>query len=347
MKGNLLKGLRLLILLIAIGVTYFFSDRLLSLKTLHGICQARDMYAQPENTIDVVFMGSSHVHYNINTAQLWEEYGIASYDYSSAEQPLWVTYYYLQEICKYQNPQLIVLDLYCPARFKDDYQYYYLTDSLNGMKFSLNKVKMLNSCCEPQNLFDYFPSIVTYHSRYSELEEEDFEYLLASTEDRSSFKGYTPYFKVSPQKEPEWDCDAAGGLTAKSEEYLLKIIDYCRQEGMDLYLTVTPYLTSNEDELVYNRIHEIADEQGLNFDSSNYSYEEMGLNFKTDFNDDSHLNYFGSCKYTSYLAKNIKNSYDIPDRRGLDKWESWDRHAAEVRTYVNRQLASSKDKKTG
>ena len=181
MKGKIVKGLRLFVLITAIVITYFFSDRLLGLKTQHGICQARDMYAQPKNTIDVVFMGSSHVHYNINTADLWANYGIASYDYSSAEQPLWISYYYLKEICKYQNPKLGVLDLYCPAKFKDDYQYYYLTDSLNGMKFSLNKLQMLYDSCELSNIFDYFPSIVTYHSRYDELSDEDFERPLRDT----------------------------------------------------------------------------------------------------------------------------------------------------------------------
>ena len=65
------------------------------------------MYWQPENAIDVVMMGTSHVHCGVNTAFLWEKYGIASYDYSGAEQPLWMTYFYLKELYKYQTPKVV------------------------------------------------------------------------------------------------------------------------------------------------------------------------------------------------------------------------------------------------
>ncbi len=86
--------------IVLLVITLSFAKALLSVKSEHGIRQARDMYIQPKNSIDVVFMGSSHVHCDVNTALLWEKYGIAGYNYSGAEQPLWITYYYLKEICK-------------------------------------------------------------------------------------------------------------------------------------------------------------------------------------------------------------------------------------------------------
>lgn len=305
------------------------ADKLLCVKSAHGIMQAREMYIQPKNSIDVVFMGSSHIHCDVNTALLWEDYGIAAYDYSAAEQPLWITYYYLKEICKYQSPKLVVLDLYSPARYKNNYQYGWLRDNLLGVKFSFNKLQMLYVGCEPKYYFDYFPNFAMYHNRYPT--SEDIEYLFASKEDRASFKGYTPYYIESPQSEPELVENRSGGITIKSEQYLQKIIEYTQEKDIELYLIVSPYITTSEDELVYNRIKEIADSYGLEFNSTNYSYEEMGLDFDTDFTDESHLNYKGSCKYTQYLGAEIKENYDIPDRRGLEKWESWDRHAEEIK----------------
>ena len=88
------------------------ANRLLCVKSQDGIDQARAFYHQPENSIDVVFLGSSHIHCNINTAYLWTEYGIAAYDYSAAEQPLWMTYYWLREFCKTQKPKLVVVDVF-------------------------------------------------------------------------------------------------------------------------------------------------------------------------------------------------------------------------------------------
>ena len=321
-----IKYTKFIILLLALFVSYYAMDRVLSFKTSHGICQARDMYAQPADTVDVVFLGSSHIHCDVNTAVLWRDYGIAAYDYSAAEQPLWITYYYLQEICKYQHPKLVVLDLYGPARFKDDYQYYWLSENLNGFKFSMNKVNLLMASCEPAKYFDYVPSLVTYHMRYAELEKEDWDYLFESQSDRAAFKGYTPYFNVETQTEPTLGDTNQGGLTSKSRKYLENIIEYCKDHDIELFLTVTPYITTFQDELVYNQVHDIANSYGIGFDSTNYSYSTMGIDFEKDFNDESHLNYYGSCKFTKYIADSIKANYDIPDRRGDERWESWDRN---------------------
>lgn len=307
---------------------YLFCDRLLNYKTSHGIRQAMDMYSQPRNTIDVVFMGSSHIHCDVNTALLWKEYGIAAYDYSAAEQPLWITYYYLQEICKYQNPKLVVIDMYSPAEFKDDYQYEFLADNLDGVRFSLTKIEMIMASCEYEHIWEYFPSIATYHNRYDDLGEADWKYLTMSRRERAQFKGFTPYYMTTPFEKPELKQEKSGGISLKSEIYLQKIIDYCRKHNIELFLMVSPYKTTDEDELVYNRVHEIADMNGIQFNSTNYFYDSMELDFDEDFNDESHLNYQGSCKFSDYLGGEIKSMYDIPDRRGLERWESWDRHAA-------------------
>ncbi len=294
-------------------------------KTSHGVKQADYMYSQPKDTIDVVFMGSSHIHCDINTKVLWDKYGIAAYDYSAAEQPLWITYYYLEEICKYQSPKLIVLDLFSPARFKDDFQYHWLPDNLNGVRFSLTKIKMACVSSESDKLFNYFPSIFNFHSRYDEVGKDDIKELFKTDYEKSAFKGYTPYFNTTNIEEPEFYEEFSGGLTVKSEIYLIKIIEFAKEHNIDLYLIVSPYYTTNEDETVYNRIHEIAEYYELEFNSTNYFYEEIGLNFDSDFNDPSHLNYKGSCKFSDYIGGRIKQLYDIPDRRGLERWESWNR----------------------
>ena len=332
MKKKITSTLTVIIFLILTILFLSGADRVLSIKTGHGIRQARDMYAQPGDTIDVVFMGSSHIHVNVNTALLWEKYGMAAYDYSAAEQPLWLTYYYLQEICKYQQPKLVVLDLYCPAAFKDDYQYTWLEDNLLGVRFSLNKLKMLYVACEPDKYQDYFPSMVRYHNRFTRLTEEDWEYLTMSKHERAAYKGYTPYYMTEAQEEPDLTMEYSGDITVKSEIYLQKIIDYTKDNDIDLFLIVAPYPTTDAHELVYNRVHEIADRNDVPFNSTNYFYDHMNLDFETDFNDPSHLNYSGSCKFTEYLGQEILNRFDIPNRHGDARYESWARHAEKIRT---------------
>lgn len=332
------KAISILITAVLLLTVLNYANRLLIDKTEHGIRQTYGIYDQPRNSIDVVFMGSSHIYYNVNTALLWKDYGIASYNYGAAEQPMWITYHYLKEICKYQDPKLIVLDVFTPAAFKDDYQYDYLRHNTCGMRFSLNKLQMLKACCELNRIPDYFPAFGDYHNRYKNLQPADWEYMLSSKEDRATYKGYTPYFGTSEQIEPELNMKLSGGITVKSETYLQRIIDFAADEGIDLFLIVAPYPTTDEEELVYNRIHEIADYNGIEFNSTNYFYNNMELNFETDFNDSSHLNYIGSCKFTDYLAKEIKGMYDIPDRRGEEGYESWDRHVEIIEEKVSEAM---------
>lgn len=319
------NGIRLCFLVL-LAVTIYLISSILKVKSSHGIDQQAGLYWQEEDTIDVIMMGTSHIHCNINTALLWEKYGIAAYDYSGAEQPLWMTYFYLRELYKYQKPEVIVLDLYAPARFKDDYQYQWISENIYGMRFSLNKMEMLAVSVEPERIRNYFPSFAVYHSRYDELQEEDFENFFWNGEEKEIFKGYTPYWNVAAQEMPEITGQGEGGLTEKSEKYLRKIIAYTKKMGTDLIFIVAPYMITETDKQTYNQIARIADEEEIPFIDYNEYYKEIGLDFKEDFNDDSHLNYWGSCKFTEYFGV-LLDSYDrIPDRRGQEGYESWDEH---------------------
>ncbi len=307
-------------------LTIWYLNGVLRIRSMHGSSQAIAMYYQPYNTIDVLMLGSSHIHCDVNTGVLWSDFGIAAYDYSAAEQPLWTSYYYLKECCKYQKPKLVVLDLYSPARFKEEYQYEWLNENLCGIRFSINKLQMLLASCEFSAIDEYFPSFFVYHNRYTELTAEDFTFPIRAGKELKSFKGFTPFWGRNEQAEPALTEKSIGGLTAKSEEYLEKIIEYTENQGIELFLIVSPYITTDEDETVYNRIREIADYYEIDFNSTNYHYDEIGIDFDQDFNDPSHLNYWGACKFSRYLGNEIRKRFNdvVPDRRGNEHYDSWE-----------------------
>ncbi|MCR5676367.1 MAG: DUF1574 domain-containing protein [Lachnospiraceae bacterium] len=310
------------ILLTVLALFYF--DAVLCVRSKHGVNQTRAFYAQPKNTMDVVFMGTSHIHCDIDPAVLWQNYGIASYDYSAAEQPLWITYYYLQELLKTQSPQVIVLDLYGPGRFKDDYQYKWLPENLCGMRFSLNKLRVLSVSAERDRLEDFFPSFATYHDRILSMTTEDFLFPFSAHREFRRFKGFTPYLPGDRQDRPDLDGDETGGLTDKSAAYLEKIVDYTKEKDLSLYLIVSPYAEVYRDEPVYRQIEGLAAEYGIPFTNFNHLYDEIGLDFEgEDFYDESHLSYWGACKYTDFLGQMLIERYDLPDHRDDPGYESW------------------------
>ncbi len=316
----------ILILIISI----YFLTTVLDFESPHGINQIEGMYWQPKNSMDVVMMGTSHVHFGINTGLLWEKYGIPTYDYSGAEQPLWMTYYYVRELFKYQKPKMIVLDLYAPARYKADYQYDWVGENIYGMRFSLNKLEMLLVSVETDRINQYFPSFMVYHDRYTDLDEEDFNDFFWNSKTKEAFKGYTPFWnRVSQQRvEEEIMAEAtADGLTFKSEKYLRKIIQYTKEKDCELILVVIPYVETREDRQTYLEIQEIAQEEGLAFINYNQLVDEIGIDFETDFNDESHLNYWGSSKFTDYLGAFLAEREGIENRKGQSGYESWDENA--------------------
>lgn len=325
---------RILFVIVTI-FSVWYCDGVLSIKNDDGVMQAAAMYHQPRGTVDVVMMGSSHVHYAIDTGKLWDDYGISAYDYSAAEQPLWITYYYLKELCKSQKPKVLVLDMYSPAFQKDDYQYKWMLPNALGMRFSLNKMEMFKASVEKEHFSEFFPSFAVYHGRLSGLTADDFTYPFRKYKYLRNFKGFKPMTKVTPQTRPTITQTNSEDLTEKSALYLRKIIDYTREKGIDMYMIVTPYVVTDEQELVYNRLKEIAQENNIGFTNYNHDYDEIGLDFEKDFMDESHLNYFGAKKFTGYLGKDITGRFELPDHRGDKKYKSWEENSREIKKSVS------------
>ncbi len=315
------------------------ASRLLSENSEHGIKQARAMYEQEDDTIDLLFVGSSHVHCGVNTALLWEKYGISAYDYTAAEQTMWQSYYFLKEACKHQKPKVVVLDFYAAAAFTDDYQYDFLYENLQGLKLGKNKLGILFSSMTPDRYDDYFPDFMSFHSRYEELTDDDFNKLMGN-EDLESFKGFSPHFKTNPQEPDEIVETRSGGLSAKTETYLEKIIGYCEENDIKLYFMVVPYVVRNNEQIGYNRVRDIAEDYGIDFRNFYYEMDTMGLNFNDHFHDHSHLNYEGSCIFTEYLGDILYEKYKdlLIDHRGDEKYSSWDRHVEDINYRLEHEI---------
>ncbi|MDO4331205.1 MAG: hypothetical protein Q4C58_00770 [Eubacteriales bacterium] len=320
------KGIRAAIFACLVMLALYLANCILCVKSPHGVNQARGLYVQPDEAIDVLFLGSSHVHCNVDTQLLWDNYGIAAYLCTSAEQPLWNSYHYLVEALKTQKPKLVVLDMYSPARYYEDYQKKWIDENLDGMRISWNKYQAViaSSDTDRRNLLLGF---IEYHSRYTNLTEEDFQNFPWNRSEQARWKGYTPLDNHTELTQPDLSyVTDMSRLTEKSELYLKKIIALTEKEGILLALVSAPYLPEEEDQRVYHYIEQMADENNILFLNYNTTqlYEEVGIDFSLDFADHTHLNEGGSEKYTAHLGKWLKDHYEIPDRRGEKGYESWE-----------------------
>lgn len=326
-KGNI-RGKQCLFIAIGIIIlicSLIMVNNILEYKSPHGVNQARAFYLQPRNSIEVLAVGSSHVHCAVNTAELWDKYGIAAFDYSAAEQPLWTSYYYLKEAYKYQSPKVVLLDVFSPARFKEDYHYKWAEESIYGMRLSKNKLDMLGVTIEGDKIKQYFPGFYQYHNRYENLNKSDFENVFGNLKEKKAFKGFTPAFNRADQSSEfdGWEELSDYELSEKSEEYLNKIIALTKENNSSLYIIVIPYNMDERDNITYRKIQEISENEGVYFIDFNRYMDEMGLDKSQDFNDPSHLNYWGSQKFSDYLGKILLEKEALNDYRSTGGYESW------------------------
>jgi len=320
-----------------------YTDKVFALKNEDGLYDMIKFYDLENNTVDVLVLGSSHAFVDINTGVLWEEAGMTAYVLGGGVQPMWNTYYYLKEALKTQTPELIVLEAYTTVfaqEYNDDAR---ITSNTFGMKWSRDKVAAIKTSSPEERWSEFLLSYCQYHTRYTELTRADF---MANKGDiqYENRKGFwqlmsTKAFNIPDVSKVSERID----MTGKTEEYYRKTIELALNNKIPLLIVISPYAgITARDQAVFNKASDIAAEYGVPFVNYNLLYEEIGLDFAQDCADKGHLNYRGNIKYTNTLCDYISENYNIPDRRGDVKYESWEANARYLTASVtNQELVES------
>ncbi len=329
MKRNVIKLICfcLLLGLLFMGFWSVFQYRFVDEDGIEGM---QTFYEAEENSIDVMFFGSSHMFVNVNTAVLWDEYGIAAYNLGGSEQRMWNTYYYMKEALKTQTPKVLVVDCYGVTFSEEFQQQSGIIKNTFGMKLSADKIEAIKVSA-PDNHLLYLLGYPGFHGRYTALSEADF-LPYKGIEGYEDWKGHHFMGEVNEKIADIQPANPAAvtnvePITAKNEQYLRAIIDLAKKHDIPLVLMATPYCVTNKEQSQFNRVAEIANETGVPFINFNLCYGEIGLDFATDFADGHHLNYLGTPKFTRVLADYLTANYEIPVRSGEPGYEDYDRMA--------------------
>lgn len=269
-------------------------------------------YALDRNSIDMVFVGNSHVYNAINPAVIYEKSGIKSFDIATSNQDLFTSYYLLKEFMAYQNPSVVVLDTYgifqTPFTAPEGFENVYYKMAFDDMRLSPRKVEAIikwhrNSpeISIPERLFPIFE----YHSRWEELNTTDF----SDEALRSVNLGYAYSFKIADPTGytgRELAGDPAD-VPSLSYEYFDKIIDLCEANNSRLVLVTTPDVIADPAKSI--RIGLVADALEILYIDYNEvsNYASTGLNSDSDFRDLSHLNAYGAVKFSEKLIADLKD----------------------------------------
>ena len=281
-------------------------------------------YQEPGDSIDVLFVGSSHAYRGVSPLELWEESGITSYVLATPSQTFACSYYLIKEGIRTQHPKVVALELYGSA-YKADYngisRLHQAIDCIpfNTVKMELFRELLPRTLSFHERLEFYFP-IIRYHSRWDQLTKTDF--VMAE----SSKKGYEIDCRITPEEKSEPEAGTKK-ISGRALEYLDKIIALCKEEQVELVLWQAPMAASDQYQNVMKKMNwvmEYAKPQGALIADLERHTEAIGLDYAVDFRDAEHLNAYGVTKITRYLSSFLQNQFSLEDHRGDPAYAAWD-----------------------
>lgn len=294
-------------------------------------------FLSEKGEFDAMFFGSSHMLNGVFSMELWEDYGITSYNFAGHGSRIPTNYWIMKNALDYKTPRLVVIDCYyLSAEIKHDDIQEFVHMSVDAFPLTNTKYRMILDLFETDaERFSFLWPFSTYHNRWKELEKGDFK-PQGSTEKGSSIRiGHMQLDKPESITQTDRYVGESQGVI-----YLKKMIEYCEQRGIEVILTYMPFIAADWAQREANRVHQIADEYGLLY----LDYESLSarIDFNTDLSDTGHLNYMGGSKITSYIGKVITENYNITDKRTDPAYTSWHEDAKAYKAYKTSLLDSQK-----
>ncbi|MCM1125277.1 MAG: hypothetical protein NC429_02265 [Lachnospiraceae bacterium] len=286
----------------------------------------KSTFIDNSDDVDVLFFGTSHAVNAIFPMELWNEYGITSYNMAGHGNTIPNSYWIMMNSLDYANPKLIVLDCWgmtSPEKTSESYLHW----SMDNFKLSKNKVYAINDLFpETSKRIEYLWDFSLYHSRWSDLSREDFDaqpYIQYGGEPRIAVSIPNELLDITTIEKKSFDTCGT--------EYLKKFIEECQARGIPILLTYLPFPATKVQVNESLVIHDIANEYGINY----INFLELDVvNYDTDCYDEaSHLNFSGAGKITKYIGSYIKSNYQIEDKRGNSRFHDWDENYELYKSY--------------
>lgn len=319
---NLRKAAKAVLFCVITVLIYLYLYRVLSWKDTGGDYRSAmdTFYALDEDVVDVAFLGSSHCYCAVNTATLWEQYGMAAYSLSISGQDMASSYFCLKEMLKTQRPRVVCVEMYY-----SNLQGYQVKGNLYrnllGYRISRNFVDAVESIAEDGEKRDILLKWPIVHTRYAELKRQDFE----PDPQMRLYMGWETGFDVEDIGEMSvYQKEESLEIPQETEEWIRKIIALAREEDVELCFFLAPFGADERAQMQYRYVENLAQENGIPFLNMIALQEELQLDTARDFSDTGHTNSYGAEKVTEYLGGFLAGHYDLADRRGGAQYTLWD-----------------------
>lgn len=261
--------------------------------------QADGILGEPENTIDVLFLGNSEAYCSFIPMEIWKEHGITSYVCSTPAQRMYQSVEYLRSVFRTQRPQIVVV---MALAICWDYSPVEVVTKMTG---------------------EWLP-VVRYHDRWKSLQAEDFYKPVRYTHVEAD-KGYRLYRESRAADTTEYmePTDAVERLPSKNVRRLEIIHRLCQEHGAQLVLVSVPS-TYNWNGRRHNAMTALAESMGIAYLDLNCMQQEVPIDWEMDtWDEGDHLNFTGAKKVTAFMGEWLEDTGLFEDKRSQETYSQW------------------------
>lgn len=277
-------------------------------------------FAVPEDSLDIVFLGSSIVFCGVNPNVIFHEYGYSSYAFGTGLMGMNTTMCFLEESLRTQHPKAVVIDATMLAPF--------FSEGVNGgyeasiwyMPLSAAKLKFAAKL----DNFDDSDAVILpfyqFHSRWKTAGERDIRYLFTDRNDYmlgfcgretvSMDDAYDRYYSFAPDsaKDPS--------LEPAVVRFISEAAALCDRYGTQLAFVTFPSMDARNPAIYpfFNTLSDYLSQQNIPY--INYlTQDERLLLGKADIADARHLTTSGAKKFSLAMGADLQALFQLPDNR--------------------------------
>lgn len=290
---------------------------------------------EEENSIDVLNLGGSEVFTYCVPPQSYEEYGYTSYNYgvSGLRPPTYAPL--LEEALKTQSPKLVVIGLRAFAIDYDEVEDGYFRWAADMLPYSYTRFKLVKAAMPYMVDVDgnritesssFYLDLIKYHQSYENLSFENWLYNSGRKIPEHIQKGYLLSTSVEEiELVDNTKVTEVIPVSKMAKESLEAIFDELNEHNLKALFVVTPFKTDKERTARINYLKQMITDAGFDYLDGNEFFDEIGMNGKTDYYNQGHVNIKGATKFTSFLGKYITENYDIGKSDTIWDTSAWDK----------------------
>ena len=325
---HLKRALKVCTTLAALALSLWFVS--LGFMWRHETYDKYKTFMESKTDYDVVFLGSSHVRLTVNPMQLWNDYGIISYNLGSDAAYFMIDYWVIQIAQSYNKPKIAMIDIFrlwqelspLPAAHS----------ALDTFPLFPTKWRVaLDLCTTLEERIEIVFPLYLYHNRWK---ENNFHFNIKNTIKRFLGK-YKPHiargmdFRINIKDKNSFNTETKiqyTGTENSSIKYCRKIIAWCKKNDIVPVFMNIPYSSAVKPPSKENletwilALRKILEQEDVLFLDMTDGFVDFDID---QADQDSHLNPSGARKVTDAIGAFLSETLGCQSHKDDPAFAAW------------------------